>query len=363
MFSKRIITELDDFISLKEDWDALAEIDTKATLFNSFAWIENWIKHYWAIDYKLNVIVIEVCQKPLAILPLYLDSKKKTILFLGTGEPEISEVCSEYLDFIVDRELAESDKTYSYIASCLREFSAPSIEFTNCFRDSHVFAVAALVDCVSCVETGNQYTLQLESISHSDDIGTSTRQKKNTRQLMSRYNRNKKLSANILIESNYQKHWEILKNLHQQDWQSRGKSGALLVEVFSEFHNAMHDEHPEILQFFSSLSHGDEVISIHHYYKYKDVLYFYLTGTVKTDFKRLSPGMMLHVLSLSKLSGEKIFYDFMKGSGNGSYKEKLCERGDSFYTITIHSRNVLGQLRLFKDRLRKLKNIMKRFYS
>ena len=362
LFSKRVISSIEEFYDLEAVWQGLSANNSELSLFNSFAWNESWIRCYWTNYYELNVVIIESSNQVVAILPLYRNKKEKSLLFLATGEPEFSEVSSEYLDFIVEAE--KKDELYQYIADYLVACDVSYIGFVNCASGSHVLSVSALIPMKVVVKTGRKFRMKLSSEFDSNNVGVSIRQKKNNRQLLNRFENVDELSCEVYKIDEYAKRWEALKGLHQKDWKSRGCDGALISREFNDFHQYMHDNYQEITQLFSSLSFDGEVISIHHYYKYKNILYFYLTGTLKSTHRRLSPGMMLHLLCLANLTGEETCYDFMKGGSQASYKEKFCEAEGGFYSITIFCAGLVGRASFYRYKfLAWLKSIKRVFFA
>lgn len=358
MFSWKVITDLEDFQGLQERWRLLCEADSRTTLFNTFEWAESWINCYWLPEYVLHIVVIEKGADVIAILPLYLNKKKHTLLFLGTGEPEFSEISTEYLDVIINNNLIDLEDIYIYIANYLKNVPASSIQFVNCLEGSHIYLVSKLLSRVALTATGNSYQLLLDKEIESPEIGTSSKQRKKCRQLLRRFENDKNLSFQAMSEVNYELNWEVLKSLHERDWQSRGAQGAFIADSFNKFHHHMYIQYPHLMQYFSLLKYKDEVISVHHYYKYKNTLYFYLTGTIKNKYNRLSPGMMLHTLCISAIQGSGLNYDFMKGKPE-SYKRYLGIKGENFCTITIFGEGFLGNLRFMKYKLLILRKIIK----
>ncbi|PCJ27294.1 MAG: hypothetical protein COA96_03670 [SAR86 cluster bacterium] len=360
MFTAKTIAERDQFLDLKHDWDILSAADDNASLCNAFEWVESWIHSYWTPEFRLHITVIESNSKVVAILPLYLDMEKRKCLLLGSGEPECCEVASEYLDFLVSTASFAREEIYTYIANCLSSIPCSSMEFVNCLNSSHVFKIAEEMSLSIVAATGKQYRLGLNKDYSQLQQGFSKNQKKKSREILNRFHKTNELMFKTVTNDDYSENWMVLRNLHTKDWQSRGKSGAFVSNVFNDFHAYMNRQYPNIQQLFSYLLHDNEVIAINHYYRYKKVLYFYQAGSVKHNYKRFSPGYLLHNLCLSELSGSDLEYDFMKGSLKNSYKAKFGNATGIFYTIKLFNSDLPGKLAFAQCKIHAMLSLLKK---
>src|SRR5690606_5298285 len=162
----------------------------------------------------------------------------------------------------------------------------------------------------------------------------SRKERKKAKQSMNRFARLTSLDFQLVQDGGDQDSlWEELRRLHQADWLARGKLGAFHDVRFLRFHLAMKAALPEISQWYAVLRHEGKVIAINQYYLHRQTLYFYLTGSVKEEHNRLSPGIMLHLLTWARLCGSGLAYDFLKGDLQGSYKSRLCTAGGPFLTL------------------------------
>ncbi|MBL4574586.1 MAG: GNAT family N-acetyltransferase [Opitutaceae bacterium] len=353
MLSKSTISDISELDRLKATWNSLASADPRARLCNSFSWVESWIQYYWVPDYILLVVVIKAGDRPVALLPLYFNTYHNKVMFLGAGEPEQSEVASEYLDFLIDAGSLDQGIIYSFIIDHHNSLSRSTFEFTNCLDSSHVVHIAKSLTAVHYRVTGKRFQIDLGKRFEEISKNFSKNHRKKSREIFNRFNNSKDLEFHSLPDENFERNWEILRSLHTQDWLSRGKLGAFSDTAFNQFHKHMYDNHPDVKQFFFSLTRGGKTISINHYYQFKDTVYFYATGSDKANNKSLSPGILLHNLCIASLSGQQLVYDFMKGAINGSYKQKFCKSSGCFYTITIYSQDFPGKIRYFVHKIKR----------
>ena len=95
----------EEFDALREEWNGLLVRSTSNNVFLTFDWMRTWWKHYKPDKRLFIVVVRDPSGRLLGIAPLCI--KKETLYglaslrvltFLGT-----EEVCSDYLDFILDR--------------------------------------------------------------------------------------------------------------------------------------------------------------------------------------------------------------------------------------------------------------------
>ena len=161
MFKTKIVSEISEFYQLENTWRLISGNDSRSQLFTSFEWIENWIYHYWTVDYSLNIVIVKVDKKPVAILPLYtnLQSRKNTLL--GTGEPEHHEVSSEYLDFLIDIDDDAKDELYKLIANYLTSNLKYPLTLTNCLKSSHAMKISEKCKNVTRTVTGKEFKIDL----------------------------------------------------------------------------------------------------------------------------------------------------------------------------------------------------------
>lgn len=105
----RIVTEIEEFYNLKEQWETLQDTDEDVTYYNTFKY--NWIWWNTFKDDKLNklfIIVVENNGKIVSIAPLYIEKVNvkffsyRRIAFIGQGD---------YLGVILDRNCKSKSQT------------------------------------------------------------------------------------------------------------------------------------------------------------------------------------------------------------------------------------------------------------
>ncbi|HEY6331603.1 MAG TPA: hypothetical protein VI756_19920, partial [Blastocatellia bacterium] len=116
MISIRKVTTQAEFDGLEPVWNSLLESSASKTIALTWEWQSTWWAVFGRKGRELNILVTSQNGEIVGIAPLL----KRSVLhygllftrleFIGTGEDEAEEICSEYLDFIIRHGL-EADVT------------------------------------------------------------------------------------------------------------------------------------------------------------------------------------------------------------------------------------------------------------
>jgi len=346
-------TGISDFYDLQDSWNQVFENSPESTFFNSFAWTESWIFCYWKPVYSAHIVVILQNGEPVALLPFYFNVDYRKWMLLGTGEPESGEVATEYVDFLVSSKLEDKDEIDRIISKELEPLLNRGIEIRNCMASSHIYRFAKLYKNSVFRRCGSKFQLNLNASFDEILQSFSKNHRKKTREILNRFSNRPELTFLPPCEKNFEENWSLLQELHTHDWQRKGKPGAFYAESFDKFHRHMYRNYPEIKQLFASLKFNDKPIAVNFYYEFRNVLYYYQSGSDKQQYGQLSPGILLHTLCIDSLCNELLVYDFLKGPLGTTYKEKFTSRGENFYNITMYGstpwQSVAFQLRILFD--------------
>lgn len=104
------ITHIDEFRSLREEWNALNDRASKGTVFSSWEWLFSWWEIYQHdADRKLYIHICRRHGKLIGIAPFQILNHpkryfpcSKQLMLLGTGETDGGLVLTEYLDVIAE---------------------------------------------------------------------------------------------------------------------------------------------------------------------------------------------------------------------------------------------------------------------
>jgi len=320
----RDITSLDELSAIKDDWCALNTRCEKGNLFTSPLWNSIWIETYWQSHWQLQVITGWHEKKLIAIFPLYRQLQKhgfttKSIFPLGTGEPESSEVFSEYFDLLLHPHY--EDIVLPALAKKIKEFKADQLCFRAILTDSHLSALFKKVFNYSAIASHSRYIV-------NRSIWSLTSLSKNTR---SRYKRAINQLTNIHAQfcwvepEQYENFVTSLVKYHQNRWQEKGQHGAFFHKDFTAFHQTIRNNSVSNPVKMSAIVVAGKPIAINYYLADDTTLYFYQCGWDETNYAKFSLGMSLHLWSIEHC--EHQYYDFMMGGNNDSYKAKFaCQR-------------------------------------
>ena len=108
MLTTTALRNLDEVDALRSEWDALLERTPSAEVFRSFEWLRTWWEVFGAEEHRsLLVITVRRGGELVGLAPLLLHPVKglgparvRRLEFMGTGEDEADEVCSDFLDVI-----------------------------------------------------------------------------------------------------------------------------------------------------------------------------------------------------------------------------------------------------------------------
>ncbi|MBA6336428.1 GNAT family N-acetyltransferase [Colwellia sp. BRX8-7] len=310
---------VEDITCLKEHiarWQQLI-LETESNLFCSPEWIMTWIKIYWQPSWQLKTIIGFENKKLVAIAPLYIQPSKTLIsisklLPLGQGEPEESEVLSEFQDIVL---LHNTESIYNELANKILSLTFDSLYCNTLLPNSNWHRILANFKKTTFTNTGQRYL-----ITNNQDY-LLTLSKNNKAKWKSCKNKLEKLNTEFIwvSESDYGKYWQQLILFHQQRWNKKGKLGAFFHDDFIKFH--------EIFQLSKSVKISvmlidHKPIAINYYLTDHNTLFFYQCGWDEKDHANLSPGFSLHIWSILNNPFEN--YDFMSSDLNDSYKSTFA---------------------------------------
>ena len=354
MLTATTYEKIADLPALSDVWEQLSVADSKATLFNSFAWIESWIRCYWLDTYSLRITIVSYGNEAVALVPIYFNSRFGKWMLLATGEPEQEEIASEYTDILLSDSCLERDSVLEKILEILKPLSKEGLLFRNCLDSSRIFQLASQLGRTAFRKTGSVFQLDLNRPFNEILSTYSRNHRKKTREILNRFNANSRLDFQPPSSDGYLLHWKALRKLHSDDWGSRGKPGAFAMDRFNEFHNYLRINHPEVTPLFATLTIDTHPIAINFYYQFGNFVHFYQSGINKTMYGNLSPGILLHTLCIRHFSETPIQYDFMKGPLRETYKEKFCSRGGFFCDVEIFGNGMRGLPGYWKAAIRQI---------
>ena len=150
---------------------------------------------------------------------------------------------------------------------------------------------------------------------------------------------------------------DSLAELHQQEWNRRGKSGAFANSYFFDFHRALIQRHfaKGVIQLIRIYTPESTIGYLYNYVYNRDVL-FYQCGFNYTNNNHARPGLISHYLSIvmnAKLNHNH--YDFL--AGDSQYKRSLATDHYRMTWVKLQRKTIRSWL---ENRSRELYNRIKK---
>jgi hypothetical protein len=335
-----LIEDVNQLRNYIEQWKELAQL-TNANVFCSPEWIITWVSVYWQPNWQLKTILGFENQKLIVLAPLYIQKSNdffciSTLMPLGQGEPEESEVLSEFQDVLIH---PLKKNLYSQLAIQIKKIPWDNCRWNALLHTSHWIRIIQYFQHSKCKEIGLRYLLS----KHENYLSTLSKNKRN------KWNRSKnKLSVlnSKFIWVDHADHKQYLQKLtsfHQLRWTKKNESGAFCSSEFINFHHSFQATQKTKM---SALLINDEPVAINYYLQDESTLYFYQCGWDESNYANLSPGFALHVWSI--LNNPFKFYDFMMAGKNDNYKNSFnCSKIQPMFRATINSsftKNVINYI-------------------
>lgn len=331
------------FAALRAEWNELLARSRNPGPMLTWEWMFSWWEAYRRsdVDRALYLLAARLPDGRLAgLVPFVLRPvtrmglRFRRLEFMGTGEAERDETCSEYLDWIVD--VAHEDDCVEALARevlgnggweeiVCRDIRADQPSSVGLFLDIARRASGIRVEefgAARCpfVPLPASWEAYLDGLS------------KNSRRLV-RYKR-KQLQAATRVEfrsvrngDEVRKVYDRFAQLHQVRWAAQEKDGCFASDVFAGFLRSVTERLVQAggVQ-VALLSANDEIIAIYLLLRHNGNLYYYNSGMAFGAFEECSPGSVClgYIIEQGIRDGNKEFH-FFKGGPN-SYKYHWTDR-------------------------------------
>lgn len=348
------VTDIEEFASLKQVWNKLID-DGCYDFTASWQWMFSWWQVY-RDDRELYILTFSIHNTIVAIFPLQRIKlrrhgiKYKIIQFLGTGENERDETCSEYLDMIITPQYRELviNLFVDYIQARPADWDV--IELADIRKSAANYPVLLASRNpfeISCQEASVRAPY-IELPDTWEGLVSSTRI--NAREQLNR-------KSNLISKAGHiefkrysgldisETIMQCFVNLHQKRWQPTGKPGCFSSQLFTDFHNKLVAQCAEEGYVVIYLLMVDNTaVAARYCFEFKHKIYDYQTGLDTTFASRASPGTVLlaHVIQDSILRGKES-YEFFKGK-KGSYKYKWTCKDEALITVLIRRKTIKNRL-------------------
>lgn len=370
MLTVEKITDFNVFLGLQVVWNALLAESAGATIALTWEWIASWWEVFGA-ERELFILVVRDGSEVIAIAPLlkrvvqHYALTYRRLEFLASGEDQADEICSDYLDFILQRgrEAEALQAIFNYlqqhrtawdevILSNMTEES-PSLPLLKKISVSH-----GLPYTVTPTETA--FYLPLPS-----DWETFLEQR--SRQLRQKLRRERRVAAEhgssfevIDSSAKFDETFDTLIRLHQARWAERGEPGVFASEKFTRFHRLLT---PKLLTQgwlkLYVLNIEEEPVSVLYTFHYQQKAYYYQTSFKPVLHRLFSPGTLNISYGIEDAINSGLTeWDFLKGQDD-TYKTRWgaetrsivrvrlaqSQPKELLYNLATRSRNRLRDIR------------------
>jgi len=342
MITVQEVTTRTGFDQLEPEWNALLMRSASDNIVLTFEWLSTWWQVFGDSGRRLYILVARERDNIVGIAPLLRRTIRhynllpyERLEFLGSGEDEADEICSDYLDFIVQRgceapvvdallrHIRQQDPGYELI---LTDVSGDSPCFPPLCRacSSHELNLCIMRD---------QFCLYLPLRDGWDKLISSVEGR------FRRYIRNDcKIFADAggelrIIDSpeHFEENFSILIDLHQARWNSRGEPGVFASENFLRFHRTLIAKllPKRRLRLIIVFMAGNPISAIYTFV-YNNKMYEYQTGLRPPENRSFcstvhSPGALARTFAIrNAIESGLDEYDFLKTTEGSS---KLKWRG------------------------------------
>jgi CelD/BcsL family acetyltransferase involved in cellulose biosynthesis len=337
-WQSEVINTQDRFLSVQHEWKAFQQSlsDPHSSPFLSWDWFYLWWEIYKKPSWQLAIGVIRYDQQIVALFPFYIKLiPLRQLYFLGTGEPELQEVATEYLDCLVNK---DSPAVLSKASEFLNRF----VEDVDVVVFQRMLESACIRTLINWQEKyplaketacGHRYCLAIEA---------------GWEPLVARFGSNLKRKVRKFFRGSIEKSFvfERCKNiseldgymshlirLHEMRWQSKGKVGAFSSRQFLKFHNRYARDLLQSEQLFLAILKIDgQVAGCIYAFDVDGTRYFYQAG-FHPGMQELAPGHFTHFAAIDSAIRQGLRrYDFMAGGINGTYKSQYVAPGELLIT-------------------------------
>lgn len=339
-----VIKDKSQFAALKENWNALLKDSVSASVYLTWEWLYTW----WEVFHdnrELSILTIRDNGLLVGIAPLLVRHFKyfrllpsKRVEFLGTGEDEKDEVCSNYMDFIVSKDRKDvRGVIFDYLANKLS-----SGEWDELVLKTMPETSATLNTISEYFSRNKEIAAQLkyEIVNHSECAVINLPEHWDTylssisKSWRNQINRGRKeilskgtVDCELITESDkLSLAFDEFISIHQKRWQDVGRPGIFSSKKFTDFHK-------KVLGLFADkkwvrvrlLKCNGKTIAASYTFNFNKTIYFY-SPAYDRDFKtKIGIGLIERSYDIEDaIKYGCIYYDFYKAK-EGGYKWHLAK--------------------------------------
>lgn len=331
LLRREIVTDSADFKALAADWAGLQQRSEGSSVFMRWEWHYTWWQVYAGRQDHLHIITWRRDGELVGLLPVYrhvcsIVPGRACLRLLGTGEPAIDEVATEYGDLLADASVAV--EIVSLAADYLQQFHGwTHIEMTCLLEDSllHRALLAGGKSHARVRSAGLRYRLSLDAAEsdYLDGLGASRARRIRRSQRAAGKDGGLVLSS-IRTPDCFDDAFRELAELNHERQSHKNRKSVFASERFRQFHRQLcrqlfAENAADIVRFHV----GTRLLAVLYCYYDAGTCYYYQSGFTRKDSNRYMPLTLAHLMEMqrSREAGRQ-YYDFMRGEPP-TYKEEF----------------------------------------
>lgn len=311
--------------ALAPQWERLLASRAEPSLCLTPEWLITWWDVFGGNERELFVLAIREGGELVGLAPLQRMSHRyygaipfRRIAFLGTGEDEAEEICSEYLDILAAP--GREPEVAGAVWAALDEAAWDEVVLADIPEGSLAFATlrAEIARTAPAVEEVVPAEVTYVPLHNGWEgvlaaLGGGTRYR--IRRALQEFERHGEL-VTVTRAEEFAPWFEQLTALHQGRWEARGRPGAFAAERFRAFHRRFAAAAlPRGWARLLFLKWDGNVVAGHYLFEYADRVWFYQAGIRPFAIAGTGPGMLLHALAIRGAAAQGLTeYDFLKGT-------------------------------------------------
>lgn len=329
----RLVTTLDSFLDLKDEWNRLYEKSDVATVFSSWEWMYTWWEVYQdQCQRKLYILCFYKNNKLVGIAPFQIDKfypqafiQGRTLRFIGLGDLRDDRIVSQYLDILAISDYEDEVVTAvsNYLVAHKRDWDFADLEY--------LLEDALVLKCFSSgchgitheqTEYGVRFTVpQMENF---DDylaaMGKRWRKMYTKKDRLLKRDGNVDITITDTVES-IDRSFQQLSEMHYSRWKDRVDHCIFESQHFNSFHKKVLKRLlPEKKAFIKTLSLNGEALASYYFFTDKGQIHYYQSGFHSKYANKYSPLFLLVCKEVEQSIENKQLFDFMYTDSADSYK-------------------------------------------
>lgn len=380
MLETRLISTTEQFDELQDQWEELQN-NTNTSFFMTFDWMRTWWTHYGDENFELFIFTFfcKDINEIVGIAPFVIQRETgpfglptSKLRFLGTGEDQESEACSEILDIIAmfpyENEIAQS--LVFHLNQMRNHFDVMFFQeiMQNTFISRYLVAEMSKQGFETEITYSHWADYFIDLPSTVEEYLNTLR--KSMKKKLPKEDRRAYRLGEITIQR-VQDPDEIeemlleLKRLHELRWNQQGLDGAFAKQVFMDFHQELIQKAlPKNQVLLNNIAVDGVNFASFYGFRYNTDVYFYQTGMDTSVFNSGGTVSIFDAIKQSIANGDRIF-SFLKAEDSDTYKKDTynCKSSPIYevtsYTSKIHkyaahlNKDFRSVARRVRDKIRK----------